>query len=134
MIATALVNIADDALATPVFSSSRASLQPLVHFLSPSTPATYPSASASPAQRPPGSRSYLSNGKQRVTVRDSSSTLAPVDQGVPQGSVLRPLLFTIYMLSASAAMPMTRGTKPSTRLPQQSPCRLPAPNRNLDVI
>ena len=36
-------------------------------------------------------QSYLTNRKQFVTIGDFSSTPAPVNQGVPQGSVLGPL-------------------------------------------
>ena len=39
-------------------------------------------------------QSYLSNRKQYVTLKDANSTLAPVNHGVPQGSVLGPLLLT----------------------------------------
>ena len=43
-------------------------------------------------------QSYLTNRKQFLTIGDSSSTPARVNQGVPQGSVLGHLLYTIYML------------------------------------
>ena len=40
--------------------------------------------------------SYLENRKQRTLVNSSYSNLIPVQQGVPQGSVLGPLFYIIY--------------------------------------
>ena len=43
-------------------------------------------------------KSYLSNRKQLINLKGFNTTTVAVTHGVPQGSVLDPLLFTIYML------------------------------------
>ncbi len=43
-------------------------------------------------------RSYLSNRKQTVIINGASSTPRDLKYGVPQGSVLGPFLFSIYLL------------------------------------
>ena len=55
-------------------------------------------------------KSYFSDRKQRVVLDGESSALIPVTSGVPQGSILGPLLFIVYMNSISQ-VPLSSGTK-----------------------
>ena len=42
-------------------------------------------------------KSYLSDGQQCIKSDEFRSEFLPIEFGVPQGSVLRPLLFLVYM-------------------------------------
>ncbi len=42
-------------------------------------------------------RDYLDNRGQKVKINNTLSTMTPVKYGVPQGSILGPILFTIFV-------------------------------------
>ena len=48
--------------------------------------------------------SYLHNRSQRVTTLGATSSPLPVSSGVPQGSILGPMLFLLYVNSLSDAV------------------------------
>lgn len=49
-------------------------------------------------------KSYLSNRNQFVHLNDCSSDLLPINCGVPQGSILGPILFLRYVNDAQVIM------------------------------
>ena len=49
-------------------------------------------------------KDYLSNRSQRVTIESESSTWLPVLSGVPQGSILGPLMFLLYINDLPSAV------------------------------
>ena len=53
---------------------------------------------------------YLLNRKQYVVVEGASSDITSVVSGVPQGSVLAPLLFLTYLNSVNSLV-LTKGTQ-----------------------
>ena len=58
---------------------------------------------------------YLSNRLQKVVVNGSISSSTPVRSGVPQGAVLQPLLYIMYINDLTLLL-LAAGSKPSLTL------------------
>ena len=59
-------------------------------------------------------RSYLHNRSQRVIINDTPSATFPLISGVPQGSVIGPLLFLLYTRPLSKVIDSQRGIHQAT--------------------
>ena len=66
-------------------------------------------------------RNFLTNRRQRVVVRGNCSDWSPVISGVPQGTILGPILFIIYINDISANITST--VKKSTLMTPKSTTR-----------
>ena len=73
-------------------------------------------------------RFYLKNRKQFVSISNSTSTTKEIITGVPQGSVLGPLLFLLYIND------LHRSVKYSKTYPFVDDTNIMQPNKSLDVV
>ena len=60
------------------------------------------------------SKSYLTNRKQCAVIQGSISSFLDTHAGVPQGSVLGPTLFLIYINEITKILPLQQNCTPTT--------------------
>ena len=75
-------------------------------------------------------RSYLTGRQQSVSIRNASSETRPLTIGVPQGSVLGPLLFLLYVAPLGHLIDSFEVSRHGYADDTQLYCRLPLNNPN----
>ena len=83
-------------------------------------------------------RAYLTNRQQCVCLGNSRSTMLPVHSGVPQGSILGPLLFLVYINdlpeAISSATPLLFADDTKCVMPIKSPADNILLQRDIDSL